>query len=157
MSDGLGVGEWVVLEITDSLKGSIKIQNASLSWYVPVSPAARRSLMTICNFNRGKFIQDGREVSPQEIDDIVIPAGSKRSVSSSGRSGSPSGTEGTIDLYDDATKVGTLYWNCPWGSSSNNFEVRDVNTAGGYIVSNGPWNVGPGALGNIAIEAAIKG
>ncbi|KAH7918291.1 Aegerolysin [Leucogyrophana mollusca] len=134
MSDGLGVGEWVVLEITNSLKGSIKIQNANLSW--------------------GKFIQDGREVSPQEIDDIVIPAGSKRSVSSSGRSGSPSGTEGTIDLYDDTTEICTLYWNSPWGSPRNNFEVRDVNQ--GYIVTNGPWNPGPGPLGNIAIKVATN-
>ncbi|KAH7917975.1 putative Asp-hemolysin precursor [Leucogyrophana mollusca] len=136
-----GEAQWVVLEITNSFRSRpIKIQNASLRW--------------------GKFHKNGNknvEISPEEIDRIVIPAGSEHSVSSCGRSSALSGTEGTIDLYDDATKVCTLYWNCPWGSSTNNFEVRDVNKAGGYIVSNGPWNPDGGALGNITVEAAIKG
>ncbi|KAH7927420.1 hypothetical protein BV22DRAFT_1006919, partial [Leucogyrophana mollusca] len=64
-----------------------------------------------------------------------------------GRSDAAAGTESTIDLYDDTTKVCTLYWNCPWGSPTNNFEVRNVNKAGGHIVSNGSWNVSGGALG----------
>ncbi|KAH7902766.1 putative Asp-hemolysin precursor [Hygrophoropsis aurantiaca] len=133
--------QWVVLTITNSFSSRpLMIKNASLSW--------------------GKFHRNGNkdeELSPSEIDKIVIPPGSVQSVSSCGRSDAASGTEGTIDLYDNETKVCTLYWNCPWGSPTNNFEVRDVNKAGGYIVSNGPWNVSGGALGNIAIEAAIKG
>ncbi|KAH7905783.1 aegerolysin type hemolysin, partial [Hygrophoropsis aurantiaca] len=68
---------------------------------------------------------------------------------------SPTGTEGTIDLYDDTTKVCTLYWKCPW-ASSNNFEIKDVNRNGEYTVSNGPWNPGSGALGNIRIEVDGK-
>ncbi|KAH7904183.1 Aegerolysin family protein [Hygrophoropsis aurantiaca] len=133
--------QWVILDITNSFSSRpLKIQNASLSW--------------------GKFYQNGNkdvELSKDTINQIVIPAGSERSISSCGRENASSGTEGTIDLYDDTTKVCTLYWNCPWGSPTNNFEVRDVNKAGGYIVSNGPWNVSGGALGNIRIEAAIKG
>ncbi|KAH7920735.1 putative Asp-hemolysin precursor [Leucogyrophana mollusca] len=127
--------QWVVLEITNSLGSPLKIQNASLSW--------------------GKFHKNGDrdyEISPEEVDKIVIPAGSEHSVSSCGRSHSPSGTEGTIDLYDDTTKVCTLYWNCPWGSSANNFEVQDVNQ--GYIVTHGPWNAVAGPLGNIKIKVA---
>ncbi|KAH7905359.1 Aegerolysin family protein [Hygrophoropsis aurantiaca] len=133
--------QWVVLTVTNSFKDRpIMIQNASLSW--------------------GKFYQNGNkdaELSPNTIDQIVIPPGSQHSVSSCGRSDASSGTEGTIDLYDDTVKVCTLYWNCPWGSKTNNFEIRNVNKVGGYIVSNGPWNPSGGALGNIAIEAAIKG
>ncbi|KAH7905789.1 Aegerolysin family protein [Hygrophoropsis aurantiaca] len=133
--------QWVVLTITNSFRSRpILIQHASLSW--------------------GKFYQNGdkgAELTPEQIDQIVIPPGSEHSVSSCGRSDASSGTEGTIDVYDDETKVCTLYWNCPWGSPTNNFEVRNVNKAGGYIVSNGPWNVSGGALGNIAIEAAIRG
>ncbi|KAH7920030.1 putative Asp-hemolysin precursor [Leucogyrophana mollusca] len=132
MSDGST--EWVVLEITNSLKSPIKIQNAKI--------------------DGGEFYQDGRVVSPEEIDKIVIPPGSERSVSSRDRSGVPSGIEGSIDLYDDTTKICSLYWNCPWGSSTNNFEVQDVNR--GYIVTNGPWNPGPGPLGNIAIKVAYN-
>ncbi|KAH7919329.1 Asp-hemolysin [Leucogyrophana mollusca] len=135
MSDGYA--QWVVLEITNSLGSPIKIQNAHLSW--------------------GKFHENGNkdvEISPEEIDKIVIPGGSEHSVSSCGRLSSPSGTEGTIDLYDDTTKVATLYWDCPWGSPTNNFEVQDVNQ--GYSVTNGPWNKSGGALGNIAIKVAIN-
>ncbi|KAH7904808.1 aegerolysin type hemolysin [Hygrophoropsis aurantiaca] len=87
------LADWVVLEITNSLKGLVKIQNAKLV--------------------RGEFYEVGGEVSPQEIDKIVIPTGSEHSVSSRGRSDADSGTEGTIDLYDDTTKICTLYWLCP--------------------------------------------
>ncbi|KAH7919338.1 putative Asp-hemolysin precursor [Leucogyrophana mollusca] len=132
-----GEAQWVVLEITNSLGGPLKVQNARLDW--------------------GKFFKNDVkdwEISPEEVDKIVIPAGSEQSVSSCGRSNSPSGTEGSIDLYDDKTKVCTLYWDCPWGSPTNNFEVRDVNQ--GYNVTNGPWNKTGGALGNIAIKVALK-
>ncbi|KAH7919341.1 Aegerolysin family protein [Leucogyrophana mollusca] len=128
---------WVVLEITNSLGGPLKVQNARLSW--------------------GMFYKNGdkqREIPPEEVDKIVIPAGSEGSVSSCGRLDSPSGTEGTIDLYDDTTKVCTLYWDCPWVSPHNNFAVRDVNQ--GYNVTNGPWNAGTGPLGNITIKVALK-
>ncbi|KAH7907064.1 putative Asp-hemolysin precursor [Hygrophoropsis aurantiaca] len=133
--------QWVVLQITNSLRSRpLKIQNAKLIW--------------------GKFHQNGDrdvELSPEEIDKIVILVGSEQSVSSSARETSPNGTEGTIDLYDDITKVCTLYWNCPWNAVGNNFEVRDVNKPGGYIVSNGPWDPTGGPLGRISIEVAIKG
>ncbi|KAH7904338.1 Asp-hemolysin [Hygrophoropsis aurantiaca] len=131
--------QWVVLQITNSLRSRpLKIQNANLIW--------------------GKFHQKGNpdiELSPEEIDKIVIPAGSDQSVSSSARESSPAGTEGTIDLYDDTTKICTLYWSCLWVAVGNKFEVRDVNKARGYIVSNGPWNPS-GPLGNIRIEVAAK-
>ncbi|KAH7905362.1 Asp-hemolysin [Hygrophoropsis aurantiaca] len=129
--------QWVVLEITNSFKSRpIKIQNATLLW--------------------GQFHKEGDihvEIPKEDIDKIVIPADSEQSVSSSARLQSQGGTEGTIDLYDDTTKICTLYWLCPWGhSSDNNFEVRDVNKAGGYIVSNGPWNPTGGVLGHIEIK-----
>ncbi|KAH7905705.1 putative Asp-hemolysin precursor [Hygrophoropsis aurantiaca] len=129
--------QWVVLEITNSLKGPIKIQNAKLIW--------------------GKFYQNGNkdvELSPDEIDQIVIPPGETRSVSSCGRSGAPSGTEGSIDLDDDTTKICTLYWNCPWGSPTNDFALQDVNQE--YVVTHGPWNQTGGAIGNIAIKVAAN-
>ncbi|KAH7919333.1 putative Asp-hemolysin precursor [Leucogyrophana mollusca] len=128
--------QWVNLMVTNSLGSRIRVRNAHLSW--------------------GKFYKNGSktwEVSPEEVSQFVILPASEHSISSCGRGNSPSGTEGTIDLYDDTTKVATLYWNCPWGPT-NNFEVRDVNQ--GYIVTNGRWNETDDALGNIAINVALN-
>ncbi|KAH7918600.1 Asp hemolysin [Leucogyrophana mollusca] len=129
-------GQIVVLLITNSLESHpLKIQNAKLVW--------------------GKFIKDGNpdfEIPAEDIDKIVIPAGSKQSVSSCGRLGSAPGVEGTIDLYDDKTQVCTLYWNYPWSQPTLDFEVRDVNKA--YNVTYVPPNA---VLGSIAIDVALKG
>ncbi|KAH7903151.1 aegerolysin type hemolysin [Hygrophoropsis aurantiaca] len=134
MSDSV-YGLSVVLDITNSLGSRpIKIQNATILW--------------------GKFHRKGDpmyELSPEEIDKIVIPAGSDQSVSSIGRTGAASGVEGTIDLYDDTTKICTLYWNYPWAGPTDSFEIRDVNKA--YNVTHGP--LGPGQR-NISIDVAIK-
>ncbi|KAH7903302.1 Aegerolysin-domain-containing protein, partial [Hygrophoropsis aurantiaca] len=118
------------------------------------SSSQRRSLTTICNFNRGKFHQKGNpdvELSPEEIDKIVIPPGSEQSVSSRGRSDSAAGVEGTIDLCGDATKICAMYWNYPWGPPANDFEVRGVDRA--YIVTHGPLS--PGQR-NVIVDVAIR-
>lgn len=109
---------------------------------------------------RGKFHKTGNkdaEISASEINSIVIPPGSSSDVSSCGRSDSPSGTEGTIDLYDGSTKICTVYWNCPWGSKSNDFQIRDRNSSAGYMVSVGDWNRDSGALGTVEIEVGRRG
>ncbi|KAH7905702.1 Aegerolysin family protein [Hygrophoropsis aurantiaca] len=111
-------------------------------------------VMTIRNFNRGKFFKDGNPddgIPVEDIDKIVIPAGSEQSVSC-GLSGAVAGVEGTIDLYDDTAKICTLYWSYPWASPTPDFEVQGMNKA--YLVALGSWNA---ALGSIAIDVAIKG
>ncbi|KAH7923061.1 Aegerolysin family protein [Leucogyrophana mollusca] len=137
----MAIAQFVVLRVKNSFRTrNIKLQKASLKW--------------------GKFHEDGNkdnEIEPDTVNGIVIPAGATGVISACGRSDASSGTEGTVDLYDDETKICTLYWNCPWGSKTNNFAVQGRNSDAGYMVSVGTWNRDGGALGHIDIEVAIRG
>lgn len=58
------------------------------------------------------------------------------------------------DVYDGETKVCTIYWSCPWGSKSNDFQIRDRNED--YGVSVGDWNNDSGALGTVEVDITKK-
>ncbi|KAH7908729.1 putative Asp-hemolysin precursor [Hygrophoropsis aurantiaca] len=112
--------------------------------------------MTICNLRSGRFY-DGtwqNELSNDQVNAIVIDAGTLKTISACGSPDKNHGTEGTIDLYDNGTKVCTLYWDVPWHSSTNNFEVRNKNA--NYIVRAGDWHKFGGALGNVDIEVETR-
>ncbi|KAK0645186.1 Asp-hemolysin [Lasiodiplodia hormozganensis] len=137
----MAYAQWVIIHIINSFRsGTISIKHAQALW--------------------GKFYKDGNkdaEISSAEVSQITIPANGTADVAACGRSDASSGTEGTIDLYEDDTKICTIYWDCPWGSKSNHFEIRDRNSAAGYMVSNSPYNADSGALGKIDVEVARKG
>jgi hypothetical protein len=69
-----------------------------------------------------------------------------------GRSDSPSGTEGSFDVYtgDGKVKIGHYYWECPWGEKRNTsiWTLADDNFTGG--ASGGCLD--SGALGDITIS-----
>ncbi|KAH7909971.1 aegerolysin type hemolysin [Hygrophoropsis aurantiaca] len=106
--------------------------------------------------DRGKFYANGdkdQEIPATDFDDVSVQPGSRFSISTCGRNNSPAGTEGTIDVLHDGTKVCTLYWNTPW-VGSNDFQVQNTNSDAGYLVGVGPWNREGGALGDVEIKVA---
>lgn len=79
-------------------------------------------------------------------------------VESCGRSASPTGTEGHIDLYNGDNKICRLYWNCPYWTSANKFEIRDYDPGtSDYSVNASDWNPGPGPIGRVTIVVSIMG
>lgn len=148
--------QWVAPKIFNNFRsGSIHVRNATLLSYVLITWLSQ-SVSNFANLAaRGKFHETDHkdvDISIASVSAIAIPSGGNSSVSASGRSNTTSGTEGTIDLFDHEleTKICTVYWNCPWESKSNNFEIR--NRASKYQVTVGPWNKGSGALGNVDIK-----
>jgi hypothetical protein len=104
---------------------------------------------------RGKFYEwdnKDHEISPAQVDSLVIAQGDTKEIAACGRSDAASGTEGTVDLYQGGTKVCQLYWNCPWGSKTNTFTVRDTNPS--WIVSATGANTDGGALGTVEVKVA---
>lgn len=94
------------------------------------------------------------EIQADEFDSTEIAPNETLTLSSCGRSNSPTGTEGAIQLAEEQTTVCTLYWDCPWGSESNNFDVRDRNNR--YVVSPSEWSRN-GPLGTAEVDIYKKG
>ncbi|KAI1771103.1 aegerolysin type hemolysin [Hypoxylon cercidicola] len=138
----MAYAQWVVIQIINNFRsGKINVKNARIFW--------------------GKFhdhTNKDNEIGSDIVSKIEIPANSTTKIYSCGRSDSATGTEGQFDLYDGDHKICTIYWDCPWGSKDNNFEIRDhdvVKTE--YMVSKGDWNKYSGALGDVDVEIARKG
>ncbi|ENM5913050.1 aegerolysin family protein [Vibrio mimicus] len=95
------------------------------------------------------------EYEPSAIEGKVIERGSSFSINACGRSDAASGTEGSFELYDGSTQVGTYSWDCPWGSKSN---ASTWSPAGPqpplnkYITSQTGANLDSGALGTVIIQ-----
>uniref|UniRef100_UPI00188CE034 aegerolysin family protein n=1 Tax=Vibrio anguillarum TaxID=55601 RepID=UPI00188CE034 len=89
------------------------------------------------------------------IDGHIIERGTSLSINACGRSDASSGTEGSFELYDGPTHVGTYSWDCPWGSKTN----TSTWTPSGpqpplnkYITSQTGANLDSGALGTVIIQ-----
>ncbi|CAI9629943.1 hypothetical protein GT037_007280 [Alternaria burnsii] len=135
----MAYAQWVVIHIINSFRnGSISVKNAEAMW--------------------GKFHKNGNkdaEIGAGEVNKISVGAGSSEKVSSCGRSDSASGTEGKFDIYDGDNRVCTVYWSCPWGSKSNNFQIQNRNKD--YGITLGDWNQDSGALGEVDVDISRKG
>lgn len=134
----MAYAQWVSYTILAN-NCSLTIENAQLSW--------------------GKFYKyDDKddELSPDEVNGQVIEIGQEGShvVSSCGRSDSPSGTQGSFDLYDGSTKVVTLVWNCPWGNKSNSWSQFSQNSNYSVSVNGGSDN--SGSIGVLRVEVISK-
>jgi hypothetical protein len=102
---------------------------------------------------RGKFYKwDNKddEISASEVDKQVATRRRDADVAACGRSDASSGTEGTLDLYDSDDKVCHIYWNCPWGSKTNEFKGSDLDNA--YVVQQTGANLDGGAIGTVTIK-----
>jgi hypothetical protein len=131
--------QWAVFSITAN--GIIlSIKNSKLKW--------------------GKFYyppNKSKEIKPATIDQTVIPIGITATIGTCGRSQSWSGTEGSFDLYDGATKIGMYYWNVPFGSNTNASQfTADDNSAGKYLTEVTGGNIQGGALGDVFIVSGKR-
>ncbi|QSZ36783.1 hypothetical protein DSL72_006666 [Monilinia vaccinii-corymbosi] len=135
-----GYSDYVVVHLINSMNSSgIEIKN---SW-----------------LKHGKFHVNGNkdvEISSAEIDKIIIPPNSAQDISACGRSSALYGTEGSIELYDGANKIGKLYWSDPY-SGDNDFQAQDTIVGGTYAIVVGNWNRSGGSLGRVDVEIIKKG
>lgn len=134
----MAYGQWVSYNISaDNV--DLTIQNASTNW--------------------GKFYaydNKDKELTPDQINGTKIPSGTQLNniVSSCGRSDAASGTQGQFDLLDGSTKVATLNWDCPWGSSTNSWSLSGQNM--NYMVAITGGNQSSGAIGTLTCEVFKK-
>ncbi len=133
----MAYAQWVTITIYPT-NFTVTIKNIAHSW--------------------GKFYKNGNkddEIQPSDIEGVNIEGGSSYMIEACGRSDSASGTEGTFDLYDGATKIGTYSWDCPWGSKTNS---SDWSPSGpqpplnNYTTQQSGANLHSGALGNVVLQ-----
>ncbi|PHH70992.1 hypothetical protein CDD80_5606 [Ophiocordyceps camponoti-rufipedis] len=135
----MAYAQWIILAIYNGLAdGSITIKNV--------------------NLKLGKFFGESSmdyEMSADRINRKTIVTNETRYVRACGRAHSPSGTEGSLELYQADVKICKIYWSCPWGSKSNEFRIEDHDpTTSQYWVNCGPYSRESGAIGVVTL--AIK-
>lgn len=103
---------------------------------------------------RGKFFEwsnKDHEISSAEVESKSAGAnGGEVGVASCGRSDASSGTEGSFDVYDGDTHVCHIYWDCPWGSKHNKFEITNINDD--YGASYDGASLDSGAIGTVTVK-----
>lgn len=129
---GFGKALWVCMNVKNSLGNkTIKVQNATVTW--------------------GKFFRDskGTEISADEINGTTIPPGAAVAVSACRRPSSFAGTEGSIDLFDQSTRICTIFWDLPSASKQNRLEIK--NSHSNYVVTVGSWEKF-GTIGQVGVD-----
>ncbi|WP_281233264.1 aegerolysin family protein [Flavobacterium gelatinilyticum] len=129
----MAYAQWIEVKIV-SENMTLKVQNAKLSW--------------------GKFYEYGnkdKELSTSEINNITVDSGTSTRICSCGRSDASSGTEGSFDLYDGDTKIGSFNWDCPWGKKKNSFNWSQSASKDSYSTDREGGNTDSGAIGNVTI------
>jgi hypothetical protein len=128
--------QWVAINIKVSKSaGAVTIRNASLKW--------------------GKWHRKGQkdvEITADDINETDI--GLSATIYSCGRDLSSAGTEGSFDLYDGNTKIGTYSWDCPYLSKTNTSRWRSSNDD--YLVQCTGGSLDSGALGSIVLDVYKK-
>ena len=147
------------LSLLVSFCGDINVLECKMAYaqWVEISIESKTgSTLSIKNAQHacGKFFKNNNkdeEISPDDINKIQIPSGDKGIIASCGREDAASGTEGSFDIYDGETKVGNYYWDCPWGSKSNQSTWTSTPSEN-YITEVTGGNSDSGALGNVYIK-----
>ncbi|KAI6118429.1 aegerolysin type hemolysin [Pisolithus sp. B1] len=125
---GFGKALWICMNIKNSLGNKIiKVQNATVTWY-------------------GDAL--GR-LNTHEINGITISPGAVAAVSACRRPSSFAGTEGSIDLFDQSTRICTIFWDLPSASKQNRLEIK--NSHNNYVVTVGAWE-SFGTIGHASVE-----
>lgn len=105
-------------------------------------------------FYRGKWYahpDKGHELSDNDVQGgFAGPNGETVNIAASGRSWTPTGTEGHFDIYHGGVKVCNVYFDCPFSHIHNNFEISEVNDQ--YVVQATGQSLDRGALGDITIK-----
>jgi hypothetical protein len=129
----MAYAQWIEVKIR-ATSFTISVKNANLPW--------------------GKFYRLGnkdQEISTDDINKITITSGNSATICSCGRADASAGTEGSFDLYDGDTKVGTYRWDCPWGSKTNSFGWDTVDDDK-YTTEATGGNTDSGSIGNVTIK-----
>ncbi|KAE8332434.1 Asp-hemolysin [Aspergillus sergii] len=141
----MAYAQWIIIHLINSMTSStLKVKNA-----IPDKEKGE---------GWGKFYKDGNkddEISAAEVNKVTVPPGGSANIYSCGRSDAASGTEGHIELWDGESKIGKVYWDCPWGSKSNDFGISERGNS--YWVQNGAWSKDSGAIGTVDVEIGKKG
>jgi hypothetical protein len=101
----------------------------------------------------GKFYDcqnKDNEVMIDQINGKTASTGSEAKICTCGRESSPSGTEGSFDLFDGQVHIGHLYWDCPWGSKTNTCLFTPASEDYNTQVTGGSFD--SGALGVLTIR-----
>jgi hypothetical protein len=101
-----------------------------------------------------------KEYEPSDIEGKVIKSGNSFSINACGREDASSGTEGSFELYDGTTQVGTYSWDCPWGIKTNSSTWSPAGPQpplNKYITSQSGANLDSGALGTVTVVTAKIG
>ena len=83
----------------------------------------------------------------------TIEPGEQLQLNATGRSDAASGTEGWFNLVDPKANdkvIRHFYWDCPWGSKSNTWNVTENNSK--FMVEYSGQNLNSGALGTITVR-----
>ncbi|WP_083339094.1 aegerolysin family protein [Chromobacterium sphagni] len=137
----MAYAQWVAITIVPD-NYTVTIKNVAHSW--------------------GKFYAEGNkdeEIPASQIEGQVITEDDTYTIYACGRENASSGTEGSFDIYDGSTKVGTYTWDCPWGSKENssNFSPAGAQPPyNRYITEPSGANLDSGALGNVTLETMKK-
>ncbi|KAF4592201.1 hypothetical protein GQ602_002500 [Ophiocordyceps camponoti-floridani] len=132
----MAYAQWIILLIANALPNrDIKVQNARADW--------------------GKFWKGNNrdnEMASWEVNQIVAGPGTTQGVKSCGRSDSASGTAGSLDLYDGDTRISHIWWNCPWGSKTNEFSALvDDSVRSLYHIDVSEHSLDAGSIGTVVV------
>ena len=113
--------QWVVITIINSSAEKVVVKNVSLSWGKFYKYGEWPSYASVAITSDHSLCVDDKdvEIPASEIENTEINPGHEFKISSCGRSGTPSGTEGQFDIYENkGDKVRHFYWACPWAGAN---------------------------------------
>jgi len=128
--------QFVVVKITARGGTTFTVKNASLP--------------------HGKWHAEGdksNELNTNQIEGMQIPTNTTKTICACGASDAAVGTEGSFDLYDGDVKVGTYYWDCPWGKKANisRWDSVDQTAETPYAVTSVLGNLDSGGIGTVTL------
>lgn len=93
------------------------------------------------------------EINVADINKIVVKDGQRKEIAACGRSAALYGSEGSFDLYDADTLVGSYTWSCPIRTPTNKSDW--TRSALNFKVEFERGNLNSGAIGRVDI-ACVK-
>lgn len=122
-------GQYIRVTLINNSTTNLVLQNGNLSWGQWYDGNDKDNEVS---FPNGKVLQSKE---------------GQTTVSSCGRSNSPSGTTGSFGVFnEEGTEVCEVTWDCPWGSKTNEYYVKTLSNH--YIVSTDTSNLDGRAIGD---------
>ncbi|KAF4577128.1 Ostreolysin A6 [Pleurotus pulmonarius] len=137
----MAYAQFVIIVLHNVGSKDVKIKNLARTW--------------------GKLHADGdkdTEVEASKYEGMIVKPNKKVQINACGRENAAEGTTGSFDLVDPADGdelVRSFYWDCPWGSPTNTWNVTGSNSQ--WMIDYSGQNLNGGALGTITVEIMKKG